>query len=169
MRAQYHASTRNGNLWSTLLKKRCLNTAVLGVSIVFVYPRKRSSLCLQGCSCEGRREGDNDLFLDDNGFMPGTSYMLSSISLSLGLAFSLCPLAFLPEKLWSVALLIHAPPNNKVTTTSGSSTAPIPMLYATVVHSDYIRKTTAVEIEHSASKACNFTAAKGSKQDRSVM
>lgn len=38
IRAQYHASTRNGNLCKTLERTLCRKTAVFGVSTIFRYP-----------------------------------------------------------------------------------------------------------------------------------
>ena len=46
MRAQYHASTKNGNFLNSLLKKYPLNLFVFGLTTSFFHPNILNSLFL---------------------------------------------------------------------------------------------------------------------------
>lgn len=117
IRAQYQASTRKGNVCRSLLKRRFRKPAVLGVWTTLLRHRSVTCLSLHLLSCEGSREGDNNL-------LP----CIDSVSLASDSSWSCTDAARQPaacgEQVLSRARLIQAAPKRSVTTARGSKYAP---------------------------------------------
>lgn len=128
IKAQYQASTKNGNFCNNRLKKYPSNLLVLGDTTSVLYPSTRISRFLQCGSCSGSNDGDD------------ARYPSSSEALDLGLDRpdpedagdadrGECESRRCRENIrYSVLRFTHVPPNSNVTTTSGSMKAPTPMV-----------------------------------------
>jgi hypothetical protein len=127
IKAQYQASTKNGNFCNNRLKKYPSNRRVLGDTTSRLNPNTRISRFLQWGSCSGS-SGEEAL------------YPSSSEALDRGLERpdpddagdddrGECEALRRRSKMrYSVLRLTHVPPKRRVTTTSGSMKAPTPMV-----------------------------------------